>query len=77
MEDPSIYIVAINFLIGVIMMLSSARVGELAGMPFSRRPQEAARACRIAHISVLTLGSATAAFMAAIYVLFYLLRIGV
>ena len=77
MEDPSPYIVVINFLVGVIMMLSSARVGELAGIPFSRRPQEAARAGRIAQISVLTLGATTATLMAAIYVLFHFLRIGV
>lgn len=77
MQDASPYIVIINFLIGVLLMMSSGRVGEFAALPFSRRPQEAARVMRYAHITVLAFGAVTAILMAGIYVLFHLLRIGV
>lgn len=77
MRDLSPYIVIINFLVGVILMLTSGRLGEFAAVPFSRRPQEAARVMRITYISVLTLGATTATLMAGIYLLFHLLRFGV
>ena len=77
MQDPSPYIVIINFLVGMNIILASRKLGELAAIPFSRRPQEAARVTRIAYLSILTFGSSTAILMAAIYVLFHVLRIGV
>lgn len=74
MQDPSPYLVIINFLIGMNIVLLSRRAGEIASIPFSRRPQEAARVARIAHISVLSVGALTAALMAAIFIIFHLLR---
>jgi hypothetical protein len=77
MQDPSSYIVIINFLVGVNLILASGRLAEFIAIPFSGRPQEAAKVTRIAYISILTFGVATAALMAAIYILFHLLRLGV
>lgn len=77
MQDPSPYIVIINFLVGIVLMLSSAKVGAFAAMPFSRRPQEAARVTRLAHVAALAFGAATACLMAVVYVLFHIFRIGV
>ena len=77
MYDPSVYIVIINFLVGVNLILASGRVAEFAGMPFSRHPQQAARVSRVAYVSVLTLGSIISLLMTAIYILFHLLRLGI
>ena len=77
MQDASPYIVIINFLIGLVLMLSSGKVGEFAALPFCRRPQEAARVMRFTYLAVLTFGAATAALMAGIYLIFHVLRIGV
>ena len=77
MQDPSPYIVIINFLVGMNLILASGKLAEFAAIPFSRRPQDAARVTRIVYISILTFGAVTAALMAAIYLLFHLLRVGV
>ena len=77
MRDYSSYFVLYNLVIGVLLMISSQRLGEFAGLPFSRRPPQAARVTRIAYISILAFGSTVAALCALIYLLFHLLRIGV
>ena len=77
MKDYSSYFVIYNLVIGVLLMVSSQRLGEFAGLPFSRRPPQAARVTRIAYVSILAFGSTVAATCFFIYVLFHLLRIGV
>ncbi|CAN5388819.1 hypothetical protein BH10ACI3_BH10ACI3_16210 [soil metagenome] len=71
--DFSTYIVLYNLVIGVLMMLSSYKVAELAG---SVNEAHAATITRLTHTSVFTFGACVALLSGFIYVAFHLLVIG-
>ena len=77
MQDLSSYFVIYNFIIGVLLMLSSDNLGRFAAVPFGKIPSRAIRVQRIANIAVMAFGATVAAFCGFIYLLFHLLRIGV
>ena len=66
-------IVSYNFVIGVLLMLSSQKVGTLAG---SVNKGHRAQIVRFTHLSTFTLGATWAALSGFIYVVWHLLRIG-
>ncbi len=72
--DFSSYIVLYNFVIGLLLMLSSEKIGTYAGylIKFSRE-----KAVRLTHLATFTFGMCVATLSAAIYVFFHVLRIGV
>ena len=72
--DFSTYIVLYNFVIGLLLMLSSEKIGAYAGglIKYSRE-----KAVRLTYLAVFTFGLCVAALSAIIYVFFHLLRIGV
>jgi hypothetical protein len=72
--DLSTYIVCYNFVIGILIMLSSDKVAAFAGN-FNRR--RAANIERLARTSMFTFGACIAAVSGFIYVAFHLLKIGV
>lgn len=72
--DVSAMIVVYNFVIGVLLMLSSEKLGKIAGH-ISKLYE--GRVNRYARISVLTFGSTVAVLSAAIFISFHWLRLGV
>jgi hypothetical protein len=70
--DVSAMIVSYNFVVGVLLMLSSEKVGTLAGVA-----NKAYRTTiiRLTHVSIFTIGACWAALSGSIYVLWHLLRI--
>ena len=67
-------IVGYNFVVGVLIMLSSQKVATLAGnVNKARRPQ----IVRLSQVSTFTFGACVAALSGFIYVAFHLLKIGV
>lgn len=72
--DVSAMIVGYNFVIGVLLMLSSEKLGVLAGR-ISRAHRE--MAVRLTRISTFAFGAAVAVLSAGIYILVHTLRIGV
>ena len=72
--DFSAMIVGYNFVIGVLLMLSSEKLGVFAGN-VNRAHGE--RVARLIQVSTFTFGATVAALSATIYVLFHILRIGV
>ena len=72
--DVSGVIVVYNFVVGVLMMLSSEKIAILAGH-FNH--SHGARISRITYITLFTFGSCAAVLSASIYVAFHWLRIGV
>ena len=72
--DLGLIVVGYNFVIGVLLILSSEKLGALAGHASKLYREKIAR---VTFISTLTLGSGIAALSAAIYIAFYLLKIGV
>jgi hypothetical protein len=71
--DFSAIIVGYNFVIGVLLMLSSEKFGTYAGHV---NKMYKAKLVRFTHISVLTLGSTWAALSAFIYIVWHWFRIG-
>ena len=71
--DFGAYIVVYNFVIGILVMLSSDKVATYAGV-LSRRHCETI--IRLARTSAFTFGATVAALSGTIYVVFHLLRIG-
>lgn len=67
-------IVGYNFVVGILIMLSSEKVGAFVGN-VNRAHRE--RVARLTRVSSITFGATVAALSATIYVLFHLLRIGV
>ena len=72
--DISSMIVAYNFVIGVLIMLSSEKVGSLAG---SVNRYHRDTLIRMTRVSTFTFGAAVTVLSATIYVAFHLLKIGV
>ena len=63
-----------DFIVGVLLMLASDRLGTYAGLiNKSRRVQ----IVRLTSVSTFTLGASVAALSATIYLLFYILKLGV
>ena len=71
--DFSSYIVVYNFIIGVLLMLSSEKLGSYAG--YIGRSQ-AVRFTRYTTVAVFTFGAVVAVLAGSLYVLFHFLRIG-
>ena len=71
--DFGAYIVAYNFVIGVLVMLSSEKLGVYAGR-LSGAHQE--RLTKLTRVSIFTFGTSVAVLSGTIYVLFHILRIG-
>ena len=72
--DISGMIVCYNFVIGVLMMLSSEKVAALAG---NCNQAHRTKIARLSQVSTFTVGACVALLSAAIYVLFHVLKIGV
>ncbi len=72
--DISALIVGYNFVIGVLVMLASEKVGSFAGLVNRTHRDGIARLTRI---SVFTFGAAVAVLSGGIYVLVHRLHIGV
>ena len=72
--DPSGMIVAYNFVIGVLTMLSSEKLGAAAGRISGRL---GLKINRLTYLSVFTFGAGLASLSGVIYIAFHLLRIGV
>ena len=72
--DFSGYIVIYNLVIGVLLILSSDKVGTIAGSVSGSYRQSVAR---VAKVSTCALGSTVTALMAFIYVAFHLLKVSV
>ena len=72
--DVSAIIVGYNFVIGVLIMLSSQKVATYAGyVNKARRTQ----IVRLTHVSTFTFGACVAVLSGSIYAVFYLLKLGV
>ena len=67
-------IVMYNLVIGVLVMLSSEKLGAFAG---HLNKTHRSKIARITRVSTLTFGSCVAVLSAGIYVAVYILRIGV
>jgi hypothetical protein len=65
-------IVVYNFFIGVLVMLSSEKIGALAGHVNKTYAQQIERSVRV---SSLAFGSTIAGLMGAIYLMFFTLKI--
>lgn len=72
--DLSGVLVIYNFVLGVLVMLSSEKIAVIAGH-VSLSYETTIR--RITYLSLFTFGLCTAVLSASIYVAFHLLRIGV
>jgi len=72
--DISAMIVGYNFVIGILIMLSSEKVGSFAGQ-INRAHQ--GTLIRLTRVSTFTIGAAVSVLSATIYIAFHLLRIGV
>ncbi len=72
--DPSAMIVTYNFLVGVLVMLSSEKVASYAGY-LNKSYQE--KIVRVTFVSAFAFGTCLAVFSGLIYVVFHLLRITV
>jgi hypothetical protein len=70
--DFSLYIVVYNFIIGVLIMIASEKLGFFAGrvMPLRRQP-----VARLAQVGSLTFGACVATLSAGVYLAFYLLKL--
>jgi hypothetical protein len=71
--DVSGMIVMYNFVVGVLVMLSSEKVGSYAGA-FNNAYRE--RIVRLTHVSVFTFGSCVAALSGFIYIAWHIFRWG-
>ena len=72
--DYSTMIVLYNLVIGILIMLSSQKLGELAGNLIRSDP---VKLMRLTRVSTFTFGATVATLSAFIYVVFHLLKIGV
>ena len=72
--DVGAMIVGYNFVIGILVMLSSQKLGAYAGYVNRTHRQQIARYTRI---SAFGFGACVAALSAFIYVTFHVLKIGV
>ena len=67
-------IVSYNFVIGVLLMLSSQKVATLAG---NVNKAHRTQIVKFTHLSTFTLGATWAALSGFIYVVWHVLRIGI
>ena len=72
--DASSMIVVYNFVIGVLIMLSSEKVGSFAA---SLNREHSGTLVRLTRVSTFTFGAAVTVLSATIYIAFHLLKIGV
>jgi hypothetical protein len=72
--DVSSMIVVYNLVIGVLIMLSSEKLGSLAG---SLNRANSGTLVRLTRVSTFTFGAAVTVLSATIYIAFHLLKIGV
>ena len=72
--DFSSIIVSYNFVIGVLVMLSSQKLATLAG---NVNKAHRTQIVRLTQVSTFTFGACVAVLSGTIYVAFHLLRIGV
>ena len=72
--DLGSIIVSYNFVIGVLIMLSSQKIATLAG---NVNKAHRMQIVRMTHVSTFAFGASVAVLSGAIYVAFHLLRIGV
>ena len=70
--DFSFYIVAYNFVIGVLVMISSEKLGIYAGH-LVRSPR--VPAANLTRIAAFTFGACVATLSAGVYIAFYLLKL--
>lgn len=68
----SLYIVVYNFIIGVLLMLASEKIGVYAGA-FTGAYKE--KVSRLTHIGILTFGTSVTILMAVIFLAFHLFRL--
>ena len=71
--DIGAYFVVYNFVIGVLLVIASEKLGAYAGFLSSAYRE---KVTRLTQITAFTFGSTVAGLSAAIYVAFHLLRIG-
>jgi hypothetical protein len=71
--DLGAYIVAYNFVVGVLVMLSSEKVAAYAGNVSRTHRQTITK---LTHTSVFTFGATVAVLSGFVYVAFHMLRIG-
>ena len=72
--DVGSMIVVYNFVIGILVMLSSEKVGSFAGS-INRAHRESI--ARLTRVSTFTFGAVVAVLSAGIYIAFHTLKIGV
>ena len=72
--DIGAYFVVYNLVIGVLVMLSSEKLGYYAGL-LNKAHRE--RLARFTRLTAFTFGASVAALAATIYIAFFTLRIGV
>lgn len=70
--DFGAYIVVYNFIIGVLVMIASEKLGIYAGHLVS---SHRVRAARLARLVALTFGACIAVLSAGIYLAFYVLKL--
>ncbi len=69
--DFSSYIVAYNFVVGVLLMLASEKVGYLAGYLMGSYK---VRVARVASLATFTVGGCCAALTVSIFLAFHVFR---
>jgi hypothetical protein len=72
--DISTYLVLYNFVIGVLLMISSEKLGSYAGF---LKPSHQASITRFTKLSTFTFGTCVAVISGFIYIAFHVLRLGV
>ena len=72
MVNFSVYIVVYNFIIGVLLMIASDKLGVYAGQLARSRSVQATHLTRTA---TFTFGACVAALSAGVYLAFYVLKI--
>ncbi len=70
--DLGLYFLTYNFIIGVLLVLASEKIGAQAGRLFRERRE---RASRLVRLGVLTFGSVVSVLMAGVYIAGYILRL--
>jgi len=67
--DFSLYIVVYNFIIGILIMIASEKLGVYAGYPFGTRKKQVSR---VAHIAALAFGTCVAVLSGGVYIFAHL-----
>ena len=71
--DFGAYIVMYNFVISVLLMLSSEKIGYYAGC---LNRAHSVRLARLTRISTFTFGATVACLSGSVYIAFHMLRLG-